>query len=126
MGLFSYIQNYKNEKKIQVLINEIGVIFYDVECVEHKNINLFSASEISRYKSDLCVVVNKVREIEHICDTGDRSILRSTSYDNRWFSRSPLSMVIKKILETVISCRSNLNEPTIFQEEFDVFIRYDL
>lgn len=92
MGIFSYIQNSKNEKRIQTLINEISVIFYDVECVENSNLNLFSASEISRYKSDLYVVVDKVREIEHICDNGDRQILRTTRYNNRWFPRRTLGV----------------------------------
>lgn len=126
MGLFSYIQNTKNEKKIQTLITEIGMIFYHVECVERTNISLFSAREISSYKADLCVVVDKVREIEHICDTGDIKILRSTRYDNRWFPRRTLGVIIKKILETVMSCRTHLNEPPIFQEEYDVFMRYNL
>lgn len=126
MGLFSYIQNTKNEKKIQTLITEIGMIFYHVECVERTNLSLFSAREISSYKADLCVVVDKVREIEHICDTGDRKILRSTRYDNRWFPRRTLGVIIKKVLETVISCRTHLNETPIFQEEYDVFMRYNL
>lgn len=125
MGLFSYFKISKNEKQIQQLLDEIGEIFYHVECVEHKNLNLFSASEISRYKSDLCVVVDKVFEIEHICDNGDRQILRATRYNNRWFPRRTLGVIIKKILETVISCRTHLNEPPIFQEEYDVFVRYN-
>lgn len=125
MGLFSYIQNSKNEKRIQALINEIGEIFYLVECVERKNLNLFSASEISQYKSDLCVVVDKVREIEFICDNGDRQTLRTIRYANRWFPRRTLGVIIKKILETVISCRTHLNEPPIFQEEYDLFMRYN-
>lgn len=126
MGLFSYFKISKNEKQIQQLLDEIGEIFYHVECVERKNLNLFSASEISQYKSDLCVVVDKVFEIEHICNNGDRQILRATRYNNRWFPRRTLGVIIKKILETVISCRTNLNEPPIFQEEYEVFMRYNL
>ena len=53
MGLFSYFKISKNEKQIQQLLDAIGEIFYHVECVERKNLNLFSASEISQYKSDL-------------------------------------------------------------------------
>lgn len=126
MGILSYIRTSKNEKRIQALINEIGEIFYYVECVEHRNLNQFSASEISRYKSDLCVVVDKVFEIENICNNGDRQILRATRYNNRWFPCRPLGVIIKKVLETVISCRTHLNEPPIFQEEYDVFMRYNL
>lgn len=126
MGIFSYIKITKDEKRIQALINEIGEIFYHVECVERMNRNLFSVSEISRYKSDLCVVVDNVREIEQICDNGDRQILRATRYNSRWFPRRTLGVIIKKILETVISCRTHLNEPPIFQEEYDVFMRYEL
>lgn len=126
MGIFSFIKITKDEKRIQALINEIGEIFYHVEPIERKNLNLFSASEISRYKSNLCVVVDIVREIEHICDNGDRQILRTTKYDNRWFPRRTLGVIIKNILETVISCRTHLNEPPIFQEEYDVFMRYEL
>ncbi len=125
MGLFSYFKISKNEKQIQQLLDEIGEIFYHVECVERKNLNLFSASEISQYKSDLCVVVDKVREIEFICDNGDRQTLRTIRYANRWFPRRTLGVIIKKILETVISCRTHLNEPPIFQEEYDLFMRYN-
>lgn len=125
MGLFSYFKISKNEKQIQQLLDEIGEIFYHVECVERKNLNLFSASEISQYKSDLCVVVDKVRDIEFICDNGDRQTLRTIRYVNRWFPRRTLGGIIKKILETVISCRTHLNEPPIFQEEYDLFMRYN-
>lgn len=125
MGLFSYIRTSKNEKRIQTLLDEIGCIFYNVEIVENKNIKLFSASEIMSFNYDLCRIVDKVREIESICDSGDRQILRATRYDNRWFPRRTLGVIIKKILETVISCRSHLNEPAIYQEEYDVFMRYN-
>lgn len=125
MGLFSYIKTSKNEKQIQNLLDEIGSLFYHIESVESRNINLFSVSERLSFKSGLCKIVDKVREIELICDNGDRQILRATRYNNRWFPRRTLGVIIKKILETVISCRTHLNEPTIFQEEYDVFTRYN-
>ncbi len=125
MGLFSYIRTSKNEKQIQALLDEIGNILYNVESVECRNINMFSASETMSFKSGLCIIMDKVREIESICDNGDRRVLRATRYNNRWFPRRTLGVIIKKILETVISCRTLLNEPPIFQEEYDVFMRYN-
>lgn len=125
MGIFSYIKTSKNEKQIQALLDEIGNILYNVESVECRNINMFSASQIMSFKSGLCRIVDKVREIEYICENGDKQVLRATRYNNRWFPRRTLGVIIKKILETVISCRTHLNEPPIFQEGYDVFMRYN-
>lgn len=124
MGIFGYIKTCKNEKQIQELLDKIGHILYNVESVRSKNLHLFSAHEISSFELDLCAIVDTVREIEYICDNGNRKILRCTKYRYDGVSCGPLGWIIKDILERVMQCRSCMNLPTVFQEEFDVFSRY--
>ncbi len=126
MGIISFYKTCKNEKEIKSNLDRIYDIFFNVGQAEYKNPKLFSSSEISSFEAGLCVIVDTVRQIEYICDNGDRRILRCTNYRNRWYPPRPLGVVIKTILEKVIKIRNNLNIPPVFQEEIDVFMRYQL
>lgn len=124
MGLFSYIRTTKNEKAIQGLLDCIRDSLSKAERVRFRNLELFSTHEISTIESNLCAIVDMVREIENICDNGDRKILRCTNYKNDRFPPRPLGMVVKDILERVIQSRISMNQPPFYQEEIDVFMRY--
>ena len=116
----------KTRKRLNPIWIESMIFFFNVGQAEYKNPKLFSSSEISSFEAGLCVIVDTVRQIEYICDNGDRRILRCTNYRNRWYPPRPLGVVIKTILEKVIKIRNNLNIPPVFQEEIDVFMRYQL
>ena len=125
MGIFSYIKTCKNEKAIQELLDKIGILFNHVNRLRGTSLHLFSAHELSSFEANLCVIVDYVREIEYICDNGDRKALRCSNYKNDRFPPQPLGVIIKDILERVIQYRSCMNQPTVYQEECDVFMRYN-
>ena len=126
MGIFSFIKTCKDESEIKNLLNHIYDLFLYVEPLEYNNPSLYSQSQLSSYESDLEVIVNLVRKIEKICDSGDRHTLRVTLYRSRWSNRDKLGVIIETVLEKVIAIRKNLSIPLVYQEEIDVFSRYSL
>lgn len=124
MGIFSYIKTCKNEKEIQELLYKIYDLIRPCEGVEDTNPNLYSKSQIASIESNLYLIVELVRQIENICDNGDRHLLRVALYRSRWSNRDKLGVIIKIILEKTMAIREKLSLPPVFQEEIDVFSRY--
>lgn len=114
----------KDIKEIQSILDNIYNIFSDIEGAGRINPSLYTTQKVKSIELDLMRVVSYVEEVDCICNSGNRSIISSHLFENRWFPPRNLKYINSAIIEKVLAIRNNLNLPPVYQEEIEVFLTY--
>lgn len=124
MNIYDLSPTSRDIKKIQSILSDINNIFFHIEYAEKINPNLIDNEKKRSIEYKLMRVVSYVEEVDCICNSGNRSIISSHLFENRWFPPRNLKTINTAIIEKVLAIRNNLNLPPVYQEEIEVFLTY--